>query len=73
MLPIAASNLLRYYLAMSQIINLRTARKHAARDLKRKSATEQAAKHGRSAVEKRLEQARAEQARAHLDGHKREE
>lgn len=58
---------------MSQIINLRTARKQALRDQKRKTAAVQAAKHGRSAVEKRLEQARADQARAHLDGHKREE
>ncbi|MCC5957426.1 MAG: DUF4169 family protein [Natronohydrobacter sp.] len=55
---------------MSQIINLRTVRKQAARDQKRKRATAQAAKHGRSAAGKRLEQARAEQARAHLDGHK---
>ena len=58
---------------MSQIINLRTARKQVARDQKRKTATVQAAKHGRSTAEKRLEQARAEQAQAHLDRHKREE
>lgn len=57
---------------MSQIINLRTARKQAKRDEKRKTATAQAAKHGRSAGEKRLEKTQAEQARAHLDGHKRE-
>ena len=58
---------------MSQIINLRTARKQAARDLKRKSASAQAAKHGRSLAQKRLDAARAEQARQQLDGHRREE
>ncbi|WP_071799446.1 DUF4169 family protein [Natronohydrobacter thiooxidans] len=58
---------------MSKIINLRTHRKQSARAAKRREGDAQAARHGRSPAEKRLEQARADLARLHLDGHKREE
>lgn len=57
---------------MSNVVNLRTARKQQARQKKEKQATENRAAHGRTKAEKKREaltQARAEQ---HLDGVKRE-
>ncbi|MDP3339971.1 DUF4169 family protein [Frigidibacter sp.] len=55
---------------MSEIINLRQARKQRARAEDRNEATARAAKFGRSKAEKALEEARAGKARAALDGHK---
>ncbi|TVR44346.1 MAG: DUF4169 family protein [Rhodobacteraceae bacterium] len=55
---------------MSQIINLRTTRKQAARDSKRRAASENAARHGRSKLVRTLEEARATRADRNLDGHK---
>ena len=71
-MPIDGHSLRRYLVAMSQIINLRTARKQMARAKKREDAAAQSAQHGRSKAEKRLQEARAAQLRAHLDAHKRE-
>lgn len=58
---------------MAEIVNLRTKRKEAARKDARKKADENAAKHGLTKAEKALQKARAEQARANLDGHRRDE
>ncbi len=55
---------------MSEIINLRQARKQRARAEERNEATARAAKFGRSKADKALEEARATKARATLDGHK---
>lgn len=57
---------------MTDIINLRQARKQRARSEARSVSTARAAKFGRSNAEKALEEARADKARAALDGHKRE-
>ncbi|MBC2837267.1 DUF4169 family protein [Paragemmobacter straminiformis] len=57
---------------MAEIVNLRQKRKEAARTAARRQADENAAKHGLTKAEKALQQARAEQARAKLDGHERE-
>lgn len=57
---------------MSNVINLRTIRKQAARDAKRRVADESAARHGRTRTERDTQQAAADKARAHLDAHKRE-
>ena len=56
---------------MSKVINLRTLRKQAARDATRRAGDENSARHGRTLVQKRSEQAQADKTRAHLDGHKR--
>ncbi len=56
---------------MTDIINLRTARKQAARDKQRGQANENAARHARSKASRALEKAEAAKARAHLDAHKR--
>ena len=58
---------------MSQIINLRTRRKQAARDEARAKGAEQAARHGVSTAQKTLDAARADKARRDLDAHKLEE
>ncbi|GGH48138.1 DUF4169 family protein [Frigidibacter albus] len=55
---------------MTEIINLRQARKQRARAEERSEATARAAKFGRSKAEKALEDAQAGKARAALDGHK---
>ena len=55
---------------MSEIINLRQARKQRARAEDRNEATARAAKFGRGKAEKALEEARTGKARAALDGHK---
>ena len=57
---------------MAEIINLRTARKQAARAADRQTGAENAARHGRSLGEKTRERAEAERAVTHLDGHRRE-
>lgn len=57
---------------MTQIINLRAARKAKDRLKKRAQGDENAAKFGQTKAERELEQARAEKARAFLDGHERD-
>jgi hypothetical protein len=57
---------------MGEVVNLRTAKKQAARKAARSAADASAAKHGRTRVERELEKARAEKATRELDGHKRE-
>lgn len=58
---------------MAEIVNLRAKRKEVARVAARRQADENAAKHGQTKADKALLKARAEQARAKLDGHKRKE
>ena len=55
-----------------KVVNLRTRRKQAARDDKRKAAAETAARQGRGKAETALEQARQDKAARELDGHRRE-
>lgn len=55
---------------MTEIINLRQARKQKARSEARAAANARAAQFGRSKAERLLEEARAEKARAALDGHR---
>jgi Domain of unknown function (DUF4169) len=57
---------------MAEIVNLRTAKKQAARKAARSVADANAAKHGRTKAERDLEKTRAEKAIRALDGHKRE-
>ena len=57
---------------MAEVVNLRTAKKQAARKAARVMADANAAKHGRTKAERELEKARAEKAARVLDGHKRE-
>ena len=57
---------------MAEVINLRTAKKQAARKAARSVADANAAKHGRTKAERELEKARAEKAAKVLDSHKRE-
>ena len=57
---------------MAEIINLRQAKKQAARKAARSAADANAAKFGRTKVARDLEQSRAEKAAKTLDGHKRE-
>lgn len=57
---------------MAETINLRQARKARARDAARKAADANAAKHGQTKGEKALAKARADKARAELDGHRRD-
>ncbi|MBP8931389.1 MAG: DUF4169 family protein [Paracoccus sp.] len=54
------------------MINLRAARKSAARDAARATGDANAAKFGRSKVQKRIEQADADRAARHLDGHRQD-
>ncbi|WP_145105528.1 DUF4169 family protein [Cereibacter sediminicola] len=56
---------------MAEIVNLRAKRKAAERDARRRKGDENAAKFGRTRVERDLQEARAEKARDHLDAHKR--
>ncbi|MDS9467572.1 DUF4169 family protein [Paracoccus sp. MBLB3053] len=55
-----------------KIINLRAARKSAARDAARKQADENAAKFGRSKAQKQVEKADHDRTIRHLDQHRRE-
>lgn len=57
---------------MGEVVNLRTAKKQAARKAASSAADANAAKHGRTKVERDLQKARAEKAARELDGHKRE-
>ena len=57
---------------MGEVVNLRTAKKQAARKADRSMADANAAKHGRTKAERELEKARAEKSARELDGHKRE-
>lgn len=57
---------------MAEIVNLRAARKAKDRLKKRAKGDENAAKFGRSKAERDTEAARADKARAFLDGHARE-
>lgn len=57
---------------MAEVINLRTAKKQAARKAARANGDLQAAKFGRSKAEKFLEEARAEKAAQNLSAHKLE-
>lgn len=56
---------------MAKIINLRTARKQAARAQKRRDGDAMAAHSGRSKAQRQKEAAEAAKARAHLDAHER--
>jgi hypothetical protein len=57
---------------MAEIVNLRQAKKRAARKAARLVADANAAKHGRTKAERTLEKARAEKAVCDLDNHRRE-
>ena len=57
---------------MAEIVNLRQARKQAARKAARAAADVNAAKHGRTKSEKALDRARAEKAARDLEAHRRE-
>ncbi len=54
---------------MAQITNLNRARKQRARDDKRKSGDEMAAKHGRTKAERLLEATQNQRAKSMLDQH----
>lgn len=56
---------------MAEIVNLRQAKKQAARKAARSVADANAAKFGRTKVEREVEKARAEKSARDLDGHKR--
>ncbi len=57
---------------MAEVVNLRTAKKQAARKAARAAGDVQAAKHGRTKAEKALAEARAEKAARDLEAHRRE-
>jgi hypothetical protein len=57
---------------MAEIVNLRTAKKQAARKAARVTADANAAKFGRTKAERDAEAARAAKAARDLDGHLRE-
>ena len=57
---------------MAEVVNLRQARKAAARDKARAEADANAARFGRTKAQKAQEAAEAEKARAALDGARRE-
>lgn len=57
---------------MAEIVNLRQAKKQAARKAARDAATANAAKHGRTRAECERDEARAEKAARDLDAHRRE-
>ncbi|KGJ12432.1 DUF4169 family protein (plasmid) [Paracoccus versutus] len=54
-----------------RVVNLRAARKSAARDSARRQGDENAAKFGRSKVQKLAEQDAAARAARHLDQHRK--
>jgi len=58
---------------MAEILNLNRARKAKARADDKTRAAENRAKHGRSKIEKTLDQLRADKLKRDLDGAKREE
>ena len=57
---------------MAEIVNLRQAKKAAARKADRAQADANAAKFGRTKAERALEQARTDKAARDLDGHQRD-
>lgn len=57
---------------MAEIVNLRAARKQAARKAARAEADANAARFGRSGSQKELDRAQADKAARDLDGHRRE-
>lgn len=57
---------------MAEVINLRTAKKQAARKAARAKGDENAAKFGQSKAERQLQKAQAEKAARDLDGHRRD-
>ncbi|MFC7704118.1 DUF4169 family protein [Plastorhodobacter daqingensis] len=57
---------------MGDLVNLRQARKQRERAAQRARGDENAARFGRSKAEREQDAARAEKARAHLDGHRRD-
>ena len=57
---------------MAEVVNLRQAKKQAARKVARATADVNAAKFGRTKAERELEKAQAEKAARTLDGHRRE-
>ena len=57
---------------MGEIVNLRQAKKQAARKAARATADANAARVGRSKAEREVEKARAEKALRDLDGHRRD-
>jgi len=57
---------------LSKPVNLRAARKRAARDASAQRGDQNAARHGLSKAEREMERARRERAAALLDGHRRE-
>lgn len=57
---------------MAEIVNLRLARKARARTQAASQATENRARFGRSATEKKLERAREEKRERALDSHRRD-
>jgi hypothetical protein len=56
---------------MAEVVNLRTAKKQAARKAARAKADWNAAKFGRTRAERDLEKTRAEKADRDLEGHRR--
>lgn len=58
---------------MSEVINLRTRRKQAARDAARAEASARAARHGESRASRSLHDAQQAKAARDLDAHRREE
>ena len=57
---------------MAEIVNLRQAKKQAARKAARAKGDENAAKFGRTKAERALQEARAEKAARDLEGHRRD-
>ena len=57
---------------MTQVVNLRQARKRRERAEARKAADENAARHGLAKAERARQEAEAKAARRKLDGHERE-
>ncbi|WP_142662660.1 DUF4169 family protein [Paracoccus laeviglucosivorans] len=57
---------------MTKVINLRQARKGAARDAARKQGDENAARFGRSKLQKQVEKDDRDRAARHLDVHRRD-
>ena len=57
---------------MGEVVNLRQAKKQAARKAAGSVADANAAKHGLTKAQRVLEKARAEKAARELDGHRRE-
>jgi hypothetical protein len=57
---------------MAEIVNLRLARRRAERAEREKRASENRARHGRTKTEKQIDARTERNARAALDGHRRD-